>query len=101
MSWLKGWLPRLAVAQSAHILPVASTCGAADATVVTRAFSDSFNGARDADPTYGLNDNLAVRQTGKQQDVTYPGLMSFSTPVTQLPKNIDAHEHIAASLLSR
>lgn len=33
--------------------------------------TDSFDGARDTDPTYGLNDALATRQTGSARGVTY------------------------------
>ena len=40
-------------------------------------FTDSFNGAEDADPHYGLNDNLAARQISGVRGITYtrvPGL---------------------------
>jgi hypothetical protein len=43
----------------------------------TYEFTDSFDGAVDAEPTYGLNDNLAARQRGWQRAVAYdrvPGL---------------------------
>lgn len=32
---------------------------------------DTFDGARDADPTYGLNDSLATRQSGSGRGATY------------------------------
>ncbi|MFG1909254.1 hypothetical protein [Kribbella sp. NPDC048928] len=50
---------------------------AASAATSTAAFSDSFDGAHDTDPQYGLNDNVDGRQTGAVRGVTYtrvPGL---------------------------
>ncbi len=40
-------------------------------TVATPRFTDSFDGAVDTDPTYGLNDSVAGRQHGEQRGVTY------------------------------
>lgn len=37
----------------------------------TAGFTDSFDGAVDADPTYGLNDSLATRQRGSQRGIAY------------------------------
>lgn len=51
--------------------------GATELANTSAAFVDSFNQAHDADPHYGLNDNLTDRQTGSIRGITYtrvPGL---------------------------
>ncbi|MEW9547765.1 hypothetical protein [Nonomuraea sp. NPDC050783] len=65
----------IVVAAAAALLAgVPAPSSAADTTF---GFTDSFDHAVDKDPTYGLNDALAVRQEGAQRGVAYsrtPGL---------------------------
>ncbi|MEV7631951.1 hypothetical protein AB0N64_06025 [Microbacterium sp. NPDC089318] len=47
---------------------------------------DSFDGARDAAPTYGLNDSLATRQTGTARGTTYTRVHGdWSSPPSSPP----------------
>lgn len=49
---------------------------------------DSFDGARDASPTYGLNDALGTRQTGAGRGVTWTRVHGdWTTPVVTPPSN--------------
>jgi len=49
-------------------------------------FTDSFDGARDADPTYGLNDAISARQSGPGKGVTYTRAHgSWTTPAATPP----------------
>ncbi|PSL57464.1 hypothetical protein B0I31_102443 [Saccharothrix carnea] len=53
------------------VLLGAGVAAASPAPAAAPRFTDSFDGAVDLDPTYGLNDGLARRQVGEQRGVTY------------------------------
>lgn len=54
----------------------------------TPELTDSFNGARDAAPTYGLNDTLGSRQTGTARGSTYTRVHGdYTTPAATPPSN--------------
>jgi hypothetical protein len=60
----------------------------------TPEFTDSFNDARDADPTYGLNDSISTRQSGPGKGVTYTRVHgNWSTPAATPPSYASQVNH--------
>ncbi|MFI6318672.1 hypothetical protein ACIBG8_14180 [Nonomuraea sp. NPDC050556] len=63
---------------------------------VAPALTDTFDGARDTDPTYGLNDSLATRQSGTARGVTYTrvsGSWDTSTPPAEYYSQVNHPDH--------
>lgn len=81
-----------AIIASGLSVPLATAQPAAAA--VAPEFTDSFDGARDADPTYGLNDSLSTRQSGPGKGVTYTRVHgSFTTPAATPPSYASQVNH--------
>ncbi|MFD7154418.1 hypothetical protein ACFV9C_07465 [Kribbella sp. NPDC059898] len=62
---------KLAAAAAAALLLVGLLPAAPAVAVASPGLLDSFDGARDASPTYGLNDSLGTRQSGAGKGVTF------------------------------
>ncbi|HEY0699402.1 MAG TPA: hypothetical protein VGD43_16505, partial [Micromonospora sp.] len=76
----------LATALSAGLLAVAGQPAAQAATSYD--LVDSFGGARDAAPTYGLNDSLGTRQSGPARGVTFTRTHgSWTSPAATPPSS--------------
>ncbi|GGS82593.1 hypothetical protein ACFFV7_45210 [Nonomuraea spiralis] len=69
-------LPLALVAACLTALPAPATAA------VTPQLTDTFERAHDTHPTYGLNDSLAARQSGKARGVTYSRVSGSWTTTT-------------------
>jgi hypothetical protein len=79
----------LAATLSAALLPAIR----AEAAVAPR-FTDTFDGAVDDDPTYGLNDGLAGRQTSVQRGVTYTRVSGLWYPAPAPRRQYSQVNHV-------